>query len=154
MKLLQARAEIEGRMLEYRQRRFTAIAKVETDALEQMSEGRHSLPIDEADSVQRVADFVDSIPAPSEHSVHDVRPSSEPGVGPNDVERNSTSGGDNGHIASMTNFLLKKELLIQRFTAFSDQLESYLSCKTNFTTIVSELNVSPFEELQLMVQYI
>ena len=80
----------------------------------------------------------------------DVRPSSEPGVGPNDVEWNSTSGGNNGHIASMTNFLLKKELLIQRFTAFSDQPESLLSWKTKFTTIVSELNVSLFEELQLM----
>ena len=146
MKLLQARAEVEARMLELQQRRSTAIAKVETDALEQMSEGRRSLPIDEADRVQRVADYVNSIPPPSEHSVHDVRPSSEPGVGPNDV--------DNSHIASMTNFLLKKELLIQRFTAFSDQPESYLSWKTNFTTIVSELNVSPFEELQLLVRWL
>ena len=36
MKLLQARAEIEGRMLELQQRRSTAIAKVKTDALKQI----------------------------------------------------------------------------------------------------------------------
>ena len=41
----------------------------------QMSEGRPSLPIEEAGSVQSVADYVNIIPAPFKHAEHDVRPS-------------------------------------------------------------------------------
>ena len=59
-----------------------------------------------------------------------------------------------GLVTNFTQFLLKKDLLLSRFSPFNDQAESYQTWKSSFTGIVKELNVSPFEELDLLVKWL
>ena len=51
-------------------------------------------------------------------------------------------------------FLLKKDLLLSRLTNFNDRPEHYLIWKTSFKSIMIELNVTPFEELDLLVKWL
>ena len=48
-------------------------------------------------------------------------------------------------------FLLKKDLLLSRLTNFS---ENFLIWKTSFRSIMEELCVNPFEELDLLVKWL
>ena len=66
----------------------------------------------------------------------------------NDMNNNSSV------FADLTKFLLKKDLLLSRFTNFNDQPESYAVWKASFTSIVRELTVSPSEELDLLVKWL
>ena len=51
-------------------------------------------------------------------------------------------------------FLLKKDLLLSRLTAFSDRPEVYAVWKNSFRGIMLELNCSPTEELDLLVKWL
>ena len=56
--------------------------------------------------------------------------------------------------AELSQFLLKKELLLTRLTKYNDRPESYAVWKAAFRSIMSDLNVTPNEELDLMVKYL
>lgn len=51
-------------------------------------------------------------------------------------------------------FLHKKDLLLTRFSKFSDSQKTFIVLKTSFKSIVNELNVSPFEEMDLLVKWL
>ena len=57
-------------------------------------------------------------------------------------------------ITDFTNFLLKKELLLSRLNKFSDRPENYRVWKMSFKSIVAELKVTPFEELDLLAKWL
>jgi hypothetical protein len=50
--------------------------------------------------------------------------------------------------------LLKKDLLLTRFTKFNDSPETFNVWKTSFKSIIKELSVSPFEEMDLLVKWL
>ena len=50
-------------------------------------------------------------------------------------------------------FLLKKDLLLTRLTKFSERPEYYMVWKNSFKCIMSDLCVSPFEELDFLVKW-
>lgn len=54
----------------------------------------------------------------------------------------------------LTRFLLKKDLLFTRLSSFNDRPESYAVWKASFQSIMSELNVTAFEELDLLVKWL
>ncbi|CAG2233229.1 unnamed protein product [Mytilus edulis] len=56
--------------------------------------------------------------------------------------------------SDLTRFLLKKDLLLSRLTVFNDKPESFCSWKACFKRIMSELEVNPSEELDLLVKYL
>jgi hypothetical protein len=59
-----------------------------------------------------------------------------------------------GVATELTQFLLKKDLLLSRFSSFDDQPNSFETWKTTFTHIIKELNVTPFEEMDLLVKWL
>nr|XP_034305596.1 uncharacterized protein LOC117682359 [Crassostrea gigas] len=61
---------------------------------------------------------------------------------------------DNSVLGGLVQFLLKKDLLLTRFSKFNDSPETFIVWKTSFKSIVNELNVSPFEEMDLLVKWL
>lgn len=55
------------------------------------------------------------------------------------------------HLSELLLFLMRKQLVPERFSNFDDKVESYNSWKSSFQSIVAELKVSKFEELELLV---
>ena len=52
-------------------------------------------------------------------------------------------------VNDFSKFLLKKDLLLTRLTKFSERPENYMVWKNSFKCIMSDLCVSPFEQLDL-----
>ena len=51
-------------------------------------------------------------------------------------------------MVDLSNYLLNKDLLLHRFTAFDDSAQNYTVWKVGFVNILKELKVSPIEESQ------
>ena len=69
--------------------------------------------------------------------------------------RSETHQENSGTVVfTLTQFLLKKDLLLSRFVPFSDRPETYIAWKASFTSIVRELNVTSFEEMDLLVKWL
>ncbi|XP_046568492.1 LOW QUALITY PROTEIN: uncharacterized protein LOC124276870 [Haliotis rubra] len=56
--------------------------------------------------------------------------------------------------SDLTSYLLKRDLLNLRLTKFSDNPAEYQMWKTGFRNIGSELNLSPSEEMELLVRWL
>lgn len=54
-------------------------------------------------------------------------------------------------VENLTQFLLKKDLLMSRFSSFNDKPDSYHTWTASFTNIVQELNISAFEDMDLLI---
>ena len=59
-----------------------------------------------------------------------------------------------GLVNNFTQFLLKKDLPLSRLSAFNDRPETYQTWKATFLVIIKELNVSCFEENNLLVKWL
>lgn len=57
-------------------------------------------------------------------------------------------------VSDLTRFLLKKDLLFSRFSHFNDKPETFTTWKTSFKGITEELQVTPFEEMDLLVKFL
>ena len=57
-------------------------------------------------------------------------------------------------VSDLTQFLLRKDLLLTRFSNFDDLPESFSMWKATFRSIITELNVPPFEEMDLLVKWL
>ena len=57
-------------------------------------------------------------------------------------------------ISDVTNFLLKKDLLLSRLSSFNDKPDSYMVWKASFKDVISELKVSAFEEFDLLIKWL
>lgn len=64
-------------------------------------------------------------------------------------ERHTSTG-----FTEFTQFLMKKELILQRLSSFDDKPEHYSVWKTSFVRIKSELNLCPSEEFDLLIKYL
>lgn len=61
---------------------------------------------------------------------------------------------DSNLASQLTTFLLKKDLLMTRLTTFDEKPEHYLSWKVNFKGMIFELNVTPSEEIDLLIRWL
>ena len=52
----------------------------------------------------------------------------------------------NNMVSDVTNFLLKKDLLVSRLSQFCDKPNGYRVWKASFNEVIKELNVTPFKE--------
>ena len=57
-------------------------------------------------------------------------------------------------VSDITNFLLKKDLLLSRLSQFNDKPDGYRVWKASFKDVIKELSVSPFEEFDLLIKYL
>lgn len=57
-------------------------------------------------------------------------------------------------VRDLTRFLLKKDLLFSRFSHFNDKPETFTIWKTSFKSITKELQVTPFVEMDLLVNFL
>lgn len=60
---------------------------------------------------------------------------------------------NNSVTGDFTRYLLKKDLLLSRLSAFDDRPESYMTWKVSFKTVMSEIDVSPIEELDFLLKW-
>jgi hypothetical protein len=65
-----------------------------------------------------------------------------------------TGTGTNVDAGYLTNFLLRKDLMLQRLTSFDDKPETYAVWKASFQSVVSELGVTPSEEFDLLLKWL
>lgn len=56
--------------------------------------------------------------------------------------------------ADVTKFLLKKDLLLSQLIKYNDTPETFAIWKASFTNIMKDLQVTPFEEMDLLVKYL
>lgn len=63
-----------------------------------------------------------------------------------------TDNKNNVMANELTRFLMKKDLLLSRFTVFNDQAESFPVWKSSFVNISQNLGVNPREELDLLLK--
>lgn len=54
----------------------------------------------------------------------------------------------------LVKFLLRKDLTLSRIYTFNDKPENYRTWKCSFTEVKTEMNVSPSEEMDLLVKYL
>ena len=57
-------------------------------------------------------------------------------------------------VNDFSKFLLKKDLLLSRLSVFNEKPENYMVWKISFKCIMADLNVSSFEELDLLVKWV
>ena len=55
-------------------------------------------------------------------------------------------------MSDITRFMLRKDVLLSRFSNFNDTRKALMSWKAPFQSIVRELGISPFEEMDLLVK--
>lgn len=65
-----------------------------------------------------------------------------------------TDNNNNVNANELTRFLMKKDLLLSRFTVFNDQPESFPVWKSSFVNISRDLGVNPREELDLLLKWL
>lgn len=66
----------------------------------------------------------------------------------------SVDNQNNNTLTELSRFLLKKDLLMSRFSRFSDRPEAYALWRSSFKAITRELVVSPTEESELMIKWL
>ena len=57
-------------------------------------------------------------------------------------------------MVDLSNYLLNKDLLLHRLTAFDDSAQNYTVWKVGFVNILKELKVSPIEELDQLTKWL
>lgn len=65
-----------------------------------------------------------------------------------------TDNNNNVMANELTRFLMKKDLLLSRFTVFNYQPESFPVWKSSFVSISRNLGVNPREELDLLLKWL
>ncbi|XP_048768100.2 uncharacterized protein LOC125674828 [Ostrea edulis] len=60
--------------------------------------------------------------------------------------------GESTQFSRLTNHILKKDLMISRMTQFDDKAEHYTTWKTSFKSVCHGLNISPSEEMDLLIR--
>ncbi|XP_055999043.1 uncharacterized protein LOC130047684 [Ostrea edulis] len=166
------KSKIEGQIQILEQTQSAAIADAEARVFEEAESENNSVRnsfLDElpSDRHKRVTDYVDSVSQdrglsldthvnpriaqtiPKDYYYNDV--SSVPHR--NEHFRSELQPQENS-MESVSRFLLRKKVLLSRFKKFNDEPEAYNAWKLNFTSIVSDLQISAFEELQLLVRWL
>ena len=57
-------------------------------------------------------------------------------------------------ITDFSKFLLRKDFLLTRFSNFKDRPETFSAWSASFRSIVQELGVTPFEEMDLLIKWL
>lgn len=55
---------------------------------------------------------------------------------------------------AFSKFMINKDLLLSRLTKYDDKPDMYIAWKSSFKNVMSELNVSPAEEVDLLVKWL
>lgn len=132
--------EIEADLELLSQRKAAAAAEAELKVFESLSldedtQPRVTVPI--VDAEQKVAKFVID--------------ANENGK-PTDVQR--TQGCGDGVVGDLAQYLIRKDLLVSRLSAFDDICDNYNSWKTTFRQVMLEMKARPSEELDLLIKYL
>lgn len=144
------KATLEADLNILNQHKVAAAAAAEVKVLEERSEGsvlsdsdlndlRH-IPVTEPKRL--VEDYLEGILLP-EHSEKIVK---QPEI---TVKAKVDTVGDD-----LCKFLLKKDLALSRLSTFNDKPETYQSWKTSFKQVMKEMDVSPSEEMDLLVKWL
>jgi len=172
------RAEVEGELRLLKQQTDTAIADAEVKALLEstfIERGLSPEPVDRKPMIQNYVDEIDTetkrfenamYHTPSPRTLIDIQPTpreyfhpvfatdrlnpNAPSFRPITAMKQSSSSTTD----DLTHFLLKKDLLLTRFMNFNDRPESFASWKFSFRNVISELNLSAFEEMDLLVKWL
>ena len=157
--------DIQAELDLLQEKKNIAEAEAEVEALGSQSGSRHSSlkEIPHIDALQRTATFVSEHSTPNLDQSRPQRGEQISELDPDapifmtarhtrDVDTNSRN--NYGAANQFGQFLLKKEILLSRFTKFNDKPESYLIWKHTFENIVHDLQVTPLAELDLILKWL
>ncbi|XP_063397214.1 uncharacterized protein LOC134681506 [Mytilus trossulus] len=96
-----------------------------------------------------VVPSVASEPLSQTDQIHEETPIMEQA----EIQNKTIEKIDNSVTSDLTRFLLKKELLLSRLINFNDKPEFYCTWKSSFTNIMTELQVTPIEEIDMLVKW-
>ena len=57
-------------------------------------------------------------------------------------------------MSDISRFMFRKDFLLSRFSNFDDKPESFEAWRASFQSIIRELGVSPFEEMDLLIKWL
>ena len=143
-----------------KEKEAAAIANAELSAMEYYdrgSQGSILLDLEQEQTAQeRTEAYVNNTGQETPIHADNVRPASSTST-QRDF-RPPTSGHAGSYeqlpMVDLSNYLLKKDLLLHRFTAFDDSAQNYTVWKVGFVNILKELKVSPIEELDLLTKWL
>ncbi|XP_062590301.1 uncharacterized protein LOC134251896 [Saccostrea cucullata] len=154
-----------------KEKEAAAVANAEVNAMENYdrgSQGSFQFDIEEQ-SVERTARerteaYVNSqasnhseiTPSYVQHddASHRSRPASISQAGFHFPTASHVQPHEQSPIVDLSNYLLKKDLLLHRFSAFDDSAQNYTVWKVGFLNILKELKASPIEELDLLTKWL
>ena len=61
---------------------------------------------------------------------------------------------ENSHFSHLANYIMKKDLMMSRITAFDDRPEHYATWKCSFKSVCQDLNLCPTEEIDLLIRWL
>ena len=165
------KAEIEATYRLLEEERKTAVIEAEVKALEKFESGSRPgsiIPSDIDVPIDRNAYTAQYVSDHSENNVSTDSSAMQNGTENRDTlsyplnpraaeftpTRNSSGPENQTVVSDLTKFLLKKDLIFSRFSHFTDRPETFASWKASFKNITQELQVSPFEEMDLLVKFL
>lgn len=150
--ILKEKNELDIKLKLLQVKKEAAEAKAEVEALEASvcgSDG-HLSSIPSIDPADRTANFVEQAVINDALKLNPTAAEFDPYV-----NTNTNSDSSRANITNeFTRFLLKKDLLLSRLYHFTDRPETYRLWKASFKSIVTEMELNPFEELDLIIKWL
>ncbi|XP_069109080.1 uncharacterized protein [Argopecten irradians] len=94
------------------------------------------------------------VAAPPHTTGHQCMPNVSSGLNPEAPAFNQKPTQPDGGVSELTNYIMKKDLLLSRLSKYDDRPERYLVWKTSFRNIARELKVNATEELDLLGRWL
>ncbi|XP_052801803.1 uncharacterized protein LOC128232343 [Mya arenaria] len=171
--LMKQEAHIKAELFVLKEEKEAAAALAEAEVLEREASGTHSvtlqqLPFKATDKTDRVLQFVEQtsrmqpdIELPRRTEPQFEPPLFQPGqltssfyepLPPFNTQPSvHTDKCDHGQLSK---FMLKKDLLLSRLYKYDDRPETFPIWKQSFQTVLTELDVTPVEELDLLLKWL
>ncbi len=154
VEMIREKADLEARMLLLNNEMEVATAEAQVSSLERLiidhpdvNDECFSLPLPQDDVHVRTQKYVDTHVHMDTHA-HVTCSMSTP-VNPYNFTSNSLH-----QATDLSQYFLRKELLLSRLTQFDDKAQSYAIWRVSFKSIMDELKVSPMAEMDMLVKWL
>lgn len=144
----------------------TAAAEAEVDVLEAVEPNSRELPaLDVLQDVkmERTAEFINACSSTHSDKIDEPLQRSR-SVPASATQQNSVHQFENLNVppfqqlpsvvGEISNFLIRKDMMLSRFYSFDDSPSNYASWKAGFSSLIQDLHSSPTEELDLLTKWL
>ncbi|KAK3088641.1 hypothetical protein FSP39_021780 [Pinctada imbricata] len=154
IELIRKKAELEAQMKLLDVERNIETRRTELEAMNR--QGSLKPPSEITDSHSRTQEYVNALPLSSLNGDGVQQHGGELQLDPNApvFQPQQPCVPLTNQLNDMTKFLLKKDMILARITAYDDNPSSYLTWKQTFKSLMRELSATPAEELDLLIRWL